>query len=156
MANGLESGADYLWQTTSRARAFREVVRSSGRTHRLVNVTALIVPASLALAWLAGDYSVGTWQSMAALGGGYFLFYWSKPYGWMFRHRGISHEHFVGTITRVLIMGLWLLPLVPLIVFGVDWKIVVPYTAWVFLGLTVADSMHIAADGGHRQLEHRE
>ena len=88
--------------------------------------------------------------------GGSFLFYWSKPYGWMFRHRGISHEHFVGTITRVLIMGLWLLPLVPLIVFGVDWKIVAPYSAWVFLGLTVADSMHIAADGGRRQLEHRE
>ena len=158
---------------------------SSGRTHRLVNVTALIVPASLALAWFAGDYSVGKWQSIAALGGGYFLstvginpdqdigggvrtfaergglwgsflFYWSKPYGWMFRHRGISHEHFVGTITRALILGLWMLPLVPLIVFGVDWKIVAPYSAWVFLGLTVADSMHIAADGGRRQLEHRE
>ncbi len=148
-------------------------------------MTALIVPASMALAWFAGEYSVGTWQSLGTLGGGYFLstvginpdqdigggrrtfaergglwgnflFYWSMPYGWMFTHRGISHEHFVGTITRVLFLGLWLLPLVPLLVLGIEWKIVVAYSGWTFLGLSVADSMHIAADGGRRQLEHRE
>ncbi|MCH7802155.1 MAG: hypothetical protein IIC24_11530, partial [Chloroflexi bacterium] len=46
---------------------------SSGRTHRLVNVTAGIVPAALAAAYFWGDYSVGQWQSVGALVGGYFL-----------------------------------------------------------------------------------
>ena len=44
----------------------------------------------------------------------------------------------------------------PLLVLGIEWKIVVAYSGWTFLGLSVADSMHIAADGGRRQLEHRE
>ena len=156
---------------------------ASGKTHRLVNVTASIVPAALAAAYFWGDYSVGQWQSVGALVGGYFLstvgvhpdqdiarrtfsersglwggflHYWSLPYGWMFKHRGISHEHVVGTVTRVLFMGLWMLPLIPLLVFTIDWKIVAPYCGWVFLGLTVADSMHIAADGGRKQREHQE
>ena len=149
----------------------------------LASAAPVAVPASAALAWFAGDYSIGQWQCLAALGSGYFLstvgvhpdqdisgrtfserkglwgsflHYWSLPYGWMFTHRGISHEHFIGTITRVLFMGLWLLPIVPILVFGIDWQAVTAYSAWVFLGMTVADSMHIAADGGRRQLEHRE
>ena len=157
---------------------------SSGRTHRLVNTTALIVPGAVALAWLIGeDYSVGRWESLAALGGGYllstiginpdqdiarrtfaerrglwglFLYIWTLPYGILFKHRGISHEHIIGTITRVLIMGLWIPPLVMYLSIGFDWVPVAHYSGWVFLGLTVADSMHIAADGGRRQLEHTE
>ena len=157
---------------------------SSGRTHRLVNVTALIVPGAVALAWFFGEeYSVGWWQSLAALGGGYllstiginpdqdiarrtfaerqsfwglFLYIWTLPYGILFKHRGISHEHVIGTITRVLIMGLWIPPVVMLVAMEFDWVPVAHYSGWVFLGLTVADSMHIAADGGRRQLEHTE
>ena len=125
---------------------------SSGRTHRLVNMMALIVPASAAGAWFLGDYSIGNWQSLATLAGGYFLstvginpdqdigggrrtfpergglwgsflFYWSMPYGFMFKHRGISHEHVIGTLTRVLFMGLWILPAFPLLVMGIEWRL---------------------------------
>ena len=45
----------------------------SGKTHRLVNVTAMIVPESLAAAYFLGEHSVGQWQSVGALAGGYFL-----------------------------------------------------------------------------------
>ena len=158
---------------------------SSGRTHRLVNTTALIIPLAIGVAWLIGDHSIGKWQSLGALAGGYFfstmgiypdldvggsvrtfgergkywgtfLHYWSMPYGWMFKHRGISHEHMVGTVTRIAVLGIWVIPLFPLLVLGVSWQVVVAYSAWVFLGMTVADSMHIGADGGRRQLEHAE
>ena len=157
---------------------------ASGRTHRLVNLTALLLPGAAALAWFTGDYTIGRWQTLACMAGGYllstagvnpdqdighgrifaergglwgsFLYYWTKPYGWMFTHRGISHTHVVGTITRVLFLGLWALPLVPILVFGIDWRVVTAYSAWTFLGLTLADSMHIAADGGRRQPEHAE
>lgn len=157
---------------------------SSGRTHQLVNVMALIIPATAALAWFFGDYSIGKWQSIATLAGGYFLstvginpdqdiggsrifaerrglwgsflYYWSLPYGFMFRHRGISHEHIIGTITRVLFMGLWILPAFPILVIGIEWRLVAEYSGWAFLGLTVADSMHIAADGGRKQREHQQ
>jgi len=40
--------------------------------------------------------------------------------------------------------------------FTIDWKIVAPHCGWVFLGLTVADSMHIADDGRRKQREHTE
>ena len=46
---------------------------ASGKTHRLVNVTAMIVPGSLAAAYFLGEHSVGQWQSVGALAGGYFL-----------------------------------------------------------------------------------
>ena len=59
----------------------------------------------------------------------------------MFKHRGISHEHILGTVTRVLFMGL---------------KILAPHCERVFLGLIVADSMHTAADGRRKQREHTE
>ena len=157
---------------------------SSGRTHRPVNLTALIVPAAILLAWLFGEeYSVGWWKSLAALGGGYFLstiginpdqdiarrtfaergnvwgtilHVWSLPYGIYFKHRGISQEHVIGTITRVLVMGLWIPPIIAYLSMGFEWELVLHYSGWVFLGLTVADSMHIAADGGRRHLEHTE
>ena len=70
--------------------------------------------------------------------------------------RGISHEHILDTVTLVLFMGLWMLPLIPLLMFTIDWKILAPYCGWVFLGLTVADSTDIAADGGRKQREHTE
>ena len=60
----------------------------------------------------------------------------------MFKHREISHEHILGTVTRVLFMGLWMLPLIPLLMFTIDWKIVALHCGLVSLGLTVADSMH--------------
>ena len=74
----------------------------------------------------------------------------------MFKHRGISHEHILGTVTRVLSMGLWMLPLIPLLMFTINWKILAPHCERVFLNLTVADSMHIAADGRRKQREHTE
>ena len=74
----------------------------------------------------------------------------------MFKHRGISHEHTLGTVILVLFMGLWMLPLIPLLMFTIDWKIVAPHCGWVFLGLTVADSIHIADDGRRKQREHTE
>jgi len=46
---------------------------ASGKTHRLVNVTAMIVPESLAAAYFLGEHSVSQWQSIGALAGGYFL-----------------------------------------------------------------------------------
>ena len=46
---------------------------ASGKTYRLVNVTAMIVPGSLAAAYFIGEHSVGQWQSVGALAGGYFL-----------------------------------------------------------------------------------
>ncbi|HAC19932.1 MAG TPA: hypothetical protein DCF78_15290 [Dehalococcoidia bacterium] len=74
----------------------------------------------------------------------------------MFKHRGISQEHILGTVTLVLFMGLWMLPLIPLLMFTINWKILAPHCERVFLGLTVADSMHIAADGRRKQREHTE
>ena len=74
----------------------------------------------------------------------------------MFKHREISHEHILGTVTRVLFMGLWMLPPIPLLMFTIDWKFVAPHCERVFLGLTVADSMHIADDGRRNQREHTE
>ena len=46
---------------------------ASRKTHRLVNVTAMIVPGSLAAAYFLGEHSVSQWQSIGALAGGYFL-----------------------------------------------------------------------------------
>ena len=74
----------------------------------------------------------------------------------MFKHRGISHEHILGTVNLVLFMGLWMLLLIPLLMFTIDWKILAPYCERVFLNLTVADSTDIAADGRRKQREHTE
>ena len=46
---------------------------ASGKTHRLGNVTAMIVPEPLAAAYFLGEHSVGQWHSSGALAGGYFL-----------------------------------------------------------------------------------
>ena len=46
---------------------------ASGKTHRLVNVTAMIVPGSLAATYFLGEHSLGQWHSVGALAGGYFL-----------------------------------------------------------------------------------
>ena len=46
---------------------------ASGKTHRPVNVTAMIVPGSLAVAYFLGEHSVSQWQSVGALAGDYFL-----------------------------------------------------------------------------------
>ena len=51
----------------------------------------------------------------------------------MFKHREISHEHILGTVTRVLFMGLWMLPLIPLLMFTIDWKIVALHCGLVSL-----------------------
>lgn len=156
---------------------------ASGKTHRDLNLIASVVlPGVAALAWFTGDYYLGRWETLAAVAGGYlfstmgvnpdqdirhrtfaerkglwgsFLYYWSLPYGFMFKHRGISHEHIVGTVTRVLVMGLWALPIIPF-ALGVPWLTIAVYSGWVFLGLTTADTMHIAADGGRRQKEHAQ
>ena len=156
---------------------------ASGRTHRNLNLIAsVLLPGVAALAWFGGEYYLGRWETLAAVTGGYllstfgvnpdqdiwrrtfaerkglwgsFLFYWSLPYGFLFRHRGISHEHIIGTLTRVVMMGLWALPILPL-ALGVSWLTVLVYSGWVFLGLTTADTMHIAADGGRRQREHAQ
>ena len=60
----------------------------------------------------------------------------------MFKHREISHDHILGTVTRVLFMGLWMLPLIPWLMLTIDWKIVALHCGLVSLGLTVTDSMH--------------
>ena len=151
---------------------------SSGRTHRLVNLTA----ATLVPGGAAAGYLLGAWPGLATISAGYalstfgvnpdkdlvrrtyeergrlwgnFLFWWGLPYAILFRHRGLSHVHLIGTFTRVVFMGLWLVPLL-LIAAGVPARFVGPYASLSFLGLVVGDSMHIAADGGQRQREHRE
>lgn len=151
---------------------------SSGRTHRLVNLTAaVLIPGGIGV-----SYYLGGWLALGTVSGGYllstfgvnpdkdlvgrtyderkgwrgnFLFLLGIPYGIIFRHRGISHVHFMGTLSRVLFMGLWIIPLL-LLLAGVPPLPLAEYSGWFFVGLTIADSMHIAADGGQRQREHRQ
>ncbi len=76
---------------------------------------------------------------------GSFLYYWSLPYGLLFKHRGISHTPIVGTLTRVLFMGLWGIPVLMWFA-GMPASDVFQYGIWGFAGLAVADIIHIAAD----------
>ena len=76
---------------------------------------------------------------------GSILYYWSLPYGHLFKHRGPSHLPVVGTLTRVLFMGLWGIPVLMWFA-GMQWADIAQYCAWGFAGLAVADMVHIAAD----------
>ncbi len=77
---------------------------------------------------------------------GMLLFWWSLPYGKLFRHRGISHWPVVGTLTRVLVMGLWIVPLLLWLFPQIPKLELFQYSLWAFAGLAVADLAHIAAD----------
>ena len=76
---------------------------------------------------------------------GSILYYWSLPYGYLFRHRGISHFPIIGTLTRVLLMGLWGAPVLMWFA-GMEWAHILQHSLWGFAGLAVADMVHILAD----------
>ncbi len=76
---------------------------------------------------------------------GSFLYYWSLPYGLLFKHRGVSHWPIVGTLTRVVFMGLWGIPALMWFA-GMQWADVVGYSAWGLAGLMAADLVHCGAD----------
>ncbi len=64
---------------------------------------------------------------------GSILYYWSLPYGHLFKHRGISHAPIIGTLTRVLFMGLWGIPVLMWFA-GMPWWDIAQYSAWGFAG----------------------
>jgi uncharacterized metal-binding protein len=78
---------------------------------------------------------------------GFAVVWWFMPYGYFFKHRGVAHWHIIGTITRV-VWAFW----VP-----VTWYLLSGYTfpympfvylflASMFVGLALADSLHILMD----------
>lgn len=90
------------------------------------------------------------WRAMRDLGVlGFLIVWWMMPYAyimkWFGGHRGISHIHIVGTLTRVL----WLAWLPAWLLFKQDVSLGLYTTSFflgVFLGLSLADSVHIFLD----------
>lgn len=78
---------------------------------------------------------------------GFAVVWWFMPYGYFFKHRGVAHWHIIGTLTRVA-WALWL-PVTWYLLSGYTF----PYLPFVymflvsmFVGLTLADSLHIWMD----------
>lgn len=74
------------------------------------------------------------------------------PYAIMFKHRGVSHWPLIGTITRVLYLGLF--AIIAYLCWNVNLvKPVLPYLPLWFLGLVISDCGHFLRDyvvsGGH-------
>ena len=68
-------------------------------------------------------------------------------YAYRFKHRGISHSHIIGTLTR------WMWFFFPLmIIWGIygEWNkyqlFINPWFWWIFAGNATTDSLHILAD----------
>lgn len=150
----------------------------SGRVHEAINLTALAggavvylayggspeEPRALAfvLAYLAGTFLLSPDLDLAERGvrpqrrWGILGFLW-RPYGWMFRHRGLSHTWFLGPLTRLgylMALGGFLAFLVHGVgrSLGAEVALVSPRwppAVWGFalLGYYLSQWLHLVADG---------
>lgn len=78
---------------------------------------------------------------------GFAVVWWYMPYGYFFKHRGVAHWHIIGTLTRVA-WALWL-PVTWYLLSGYTFPylpLVYPFLVSMFVGLTLADSLHIWMD----------
>lgn len=152
----------------------------SGRVHNLINIAAYSVLAagvllatrqdlltvtpvqalSFSVAFFAGtlllspdlDLADGPVDSKRRWG---VLGVMWVPYGWLFRHRGLSHTWLLGPLTRLVYLGLWGLLLFGLLRFvwpdvslprvpqPVSLKVVLPLVAGYYL----SQWLHLIADG---------
>ncbi|MBC8550877.1 MAG: DUF2227 family putative metal-binding protein [Candidatus Brocadiales bacterium] len=73
--------------------------------------------------------------------GTFWCWFW-KPYGKMFRHRGISHTPIIGTLTRIVYAGIF--PAIYIIKNGISlpWNILL----LILLGLCLSDTLHVIMD----------
>ncbi|SDF11941.1 Uncharacterized metal-binding protein [Thermus arciformis] len=150
----------------------------SGRVHEALNLTALGLgslaylalggspedPRALAfaLAYLAGtfllspDLDLAEKEVRARRRWGLLGLFW-RPYGWLFRHRGLSHTWVLGPLTRLGYLG-GLLALLGFLVQGVlgFWGVEVRLRPPSFglealgfglLGYYLSQWLHLVADG---------
>ncbi|MEN2981366.1 MAG: metal-binding protein [Thermus sp.] len=150
----------------------------SGRVHEAINLTVLgggaaaylaqggspEAPEALAfaLAYLAGTFLLSPDLDLADKGvraqrrWGVLGVLW-KPYGWLFRHRGLSHTWVLGPLTRLgyllgLLWGLWALAQGLALSLGVGFAPRLPswpkevwgYALW---GYYLSQWLHLLADG---------
>lgn len=71
---------------------------------------------------------------------GVFQIIW-RPYSHLFSHRGISHWYFVGTITRIVYLGI-----IPVIALNAWHVLKNEFLLVGFVGMTMADNVHIIFD----------
>lgn len=153
----------------------------SGRVHNLINIAAYSVLAAgvllaarqdlltvtpvqalnFSVAFFAGTLLLSPDLDLADGGGvdskrrwGVLGVLW-VPYGWLFRHRGLSHTWLLGPLTRLLYLGLWGLLLLGIVRFvwpgaplpglpqPVSLKVVLP----LVLGYYLSQWLHLIADG---------
>jgi uncharacterized metal-binding protein len=99
---------------------------------------------AFALAYLAGTYLLSPDLDLAEKGvragrrWGVLRLLW-RPYGWLFRHRGLSHTWVLGPLTRLAYLG-------------VDWDLRPPSwpkeaLGWGLLGYYLSQWLHLLADG---------
>ena len=144
----------------------------SGRAHEALNLAALggLALAHLAaggspedprawafgLAYLAGTYLLSPDLDLAERGvrasrrWGILAAFW-RPYGWLFRHRGLSHTWLLGPLTRLAYLGTWvgLLLLVLRWTLGLQVSLDLPPELWGFglLGYYASQWLRLLADG---------
>ncbi|MCS7217849.1 MAG: metal-binding protein [Thermus sp.] len=150
----------------------------SGRVHEAINLTVLgggaaaylaqggsaEAPEALAfaLAYLAGTFLLSPDLDLADKGvraqrrWGVLGVLW-KPYGWLFRHRGLSHTWVLGPLTRLgyllgLLWGLGALAQGLALSLGVGfapWLPSWPKEVWGYalLGYYLSQWLHLVADG---------
>jgi len=90
-------------------------------------------------------------KTVNELGGwiGFLIAWWAMPYAYIMRyfggHRGLSHVHIVGTITRVVWM-FWPLVYLWWWFYFPYFEIITPLLLGAFTGLCAIDSLHIHLD----------
>lgn len=71
------------------------------------------------------------------------------PYGWLMRHRGMSHSWVLGPLTRLLYLGLLVMP--PLALLKVSLPrpeaLELAVVAWLLGGYYLSQWFHLVADG---------
>jgi len=150
----------------------------SGRAHEAINLTALGLggiaylayggvpedPRALAFAlgYLGGTFLLSPDLDLAERGvraqgrWGFLGFLW-RPYGWLFRHRGLSHTWVLGPLTRLgyllaLLFLLYALLQGTLAFLGASLTLALPslppgVLLWGLLGYYLSQWLHLLADG---------
>jgi uncharacterized metal-binding protein len=143
----------------------------NGKTHNAINMAALVVATGIALAtkqqleqpvlligasaYIAGTFYLSPDLDLANRKRVVSKQAWGKlgwlwvPYGWMFRHRGMSHSWLVGPLTRLGYLALLCAPilalfkLLPLTPPTIDpnWLVAAG------LGFYASQWLHLIADG---------
>ena len=142
---------------------------ASGRAHALVSLVAA-VPCGIAVGWLTADIGAGVAATVGCASGialspdldmaqeiteserlvirhlwvaGWLWTLLFLPYGWLFKHRGISHWPIVGTLGRLLYLYLFYL----LLALWQSWPLSLPPLAWPWAaGLAWSDFLHWVLD----------